>query len=125
MERAPPVKPFKLCYHGAFVMMKRPASFDVPTIHIELPGVTGRNRTSWRVFNDNYLFYVEGAMCVGILEMEPSPSGVPVDAEPAMVIGSKMIRNNLLLLDLEKQVLGFSGLLDFRLSSCYGATMLS
>jgi hypothetical protein len=45
-----------------------------------------------------------------------------VDGEPAMVIGGKQLENNLLVFDLEKQLLGFSGLLDFALTSCGSAT---
>lgn len=122
MERVPAVKPFKLCYHGAFVMLKRPASLDVPRINMKLAGTGAKNFTSWTVFNNNYLVHVDGATCIGILEMERR--SMPVDGEPAMVIGAKTIRNNLLVFDLEKSVLGFSNLVDFRLSSCYSNRLL-
>lgn len=46
---------------------------------------------------------VDGAMCVGILEM--GPGAMPVDGELAMVIGGKTMENNLLVFDLEKGVL--------------------
>lgn len=55
------------------------------------------------MLNNNYLVQVDGAMCVGVLEMEPG--AMPVDGEPAAVIGGKTIENNLLVFDLEKGVL--------------------
>ncbi|RCV28974.1 hypothetical protein SETIT_5G446100v2 [Setaria italica] len=91
VKRVPAVKPFQLCYNGAFPLLKRPVSYDV-----------------------------DGAMCVGILEMEPG--AMPVDGEPAAVIGGKTIENNLLVFDLEKGVLGFS-LLDFQSTSCYSSNL--
>jgi hypothetical protein len=108
VKRVPAVKPFQLCYNGAFPLLKRPVSYDVPAIDLELAGAT-RN---WTVFNNNYLVQVDGAMCVGILEM--GSGGMPVDGEPAVVIGGKTMENNLLVFDLEKGVLGFSMLLDFQ-----------
>jgi hypothetical protein len=112
VKRVPAVKLFQLCYNGAFPVLKRPVSYDVPAIDLELAGAT-RN---WTVFNNNYLVQVDGAMCVGILEM--GSGGMPVDGEPAVVIGGKTLENNLLVFDLEKGVLGFSMLLDFQLTSC-------
>lgn len=50
------------------------------------------------MLNNNYLVQVDGAMCVGVLEMEPG--AMPVDGEPAAVIGGKTIENNLLVFDL-------------------------
>ncbi|KAF0926845.1 hypothetical protein E2562_027429 [Oryza meyeriana var. granulata] len=41
VTRHPLVEPFKLCYNGVFLMRKRPASVDIPTIHLELDGATG------------------------------------------------------------------------------------
>ncbi|KAL6616666.1 hypothetical protein ACP70R_038936 [Stipagrostis hirtigluma subsp. patula] len=117
VQRVPAVKPFELCYNGAFPMLKRPASFDVPRIDLELDGAT-RN---WTVFNNNYLVRVEGAVCVGILEM--GPGGMPVAGEPAVMLGGKTLENNLLVFDLEKGLLGFSMLLDFRLTSCYSSNL--
>lgn len=115
--RVPAVKPFELCYNGAFPMLKRPVSYDVPGINLELSGAT----SNWTVFNNNYLVQVKGAMCVGILEM--GPGGMPVDGEPAVVIGGMQLENNLLVFDLEKGVLGFSMLLDFHLSSCHSSNL--
>jgi hypothetical protein len=112
----PATKPFELCYRGGFPRLKRPSSWDVPRIILELGDGATRN---WTLNNNNYLVEVGGAMCVGILPME---MGTPVDGEPAMVIGGKQLENNLLVFDLEKQQLGFSGLLDFALTSCGSAT---
>jgi hypothetical protein len=105
VKRVPAVKLFQLCYNGAFPLLKRPVSYDVPAIDLELAGA-----------NNNYLVQVDGAMCVGILEM--GSGGMPVDGEPAVVIGGKTLENNLLVFDLEKGVLGFSMLLEFQLTSC-------
>ncbi|XP_062208734.1 chitinase CLP-like [Phragmites australis] len=116
MKRVPAVKPFELCYNGVVPLLKRPVKYDVPLINMELAGATG----NWTVFND-YLVHVEGAMCLGILEM--GPGGMPVDGEPSVVVGGKMLENNLLVFDLEKGVLGFSMLLDYRLSSCYSTPL--
>ncbi|KAF7025867.1 hypothetical protein CFC21_038019 [Triticum aestivum] len=112
MERVPATKPFELCYNGAFPMLKR-AGLDMPYIKLELGDGATRN---WTLFNDNYMVPVDGAMCVGILPM--GPDGMPVDGEPAVVIGGKQLENNLLVFDLEKQVLGFSMLLSVQLSGC-------
>ncbi|KAF0926844.1 hypothetical protein E2562_027428 [Oryza meyeriana var. granulata] len=112
VTRAPAVEPFKLCYTGAFPFMKRPATYDVPRIYLELAGATG----VWPLFNENYMVRVPGAMCVGILEMEPG--GMPVDDEPAMVLGLKQLDMNLLVFDLDKMLLWFSGELSFRLAGC-------
>jgi hypothetical protein len=110
-ERVPSTKPFELCYSGGFPLLKRPVSYDLPQINLELgDGATG----NWTLFNDNYMVKVDGAMCVGILPM----GGMPVDGEPAVVISGKQLENNLLVFDLERQLLGFSMLLDFQLSSC-------
>jgi hypothetical protein len=65
VKRVAAVKPFQLCYNGAFPLLKRPVSYDVPAIDLKLAGAT-RN---WTVFNNNYLVQVDGTMCVGILEM--------------------------------------------------------
>lgn len=56
-------------------------------------------------------------MCVGILEMEAG-GGMPVDGEPAMVLGLKQLDTNLLVFDLDKMLLWFSGELSFRLTGC-------
>ena len=61
---------------------------------MELAGVT----SNWTVFNNNYLVQVDGAICIGILEM--GPGAMPVDGEPAVVIGGKTMENNLLVFDL-------------------------
>uniref|UniRef100_A0ACD5XDY3 Uncharacterized protein n=1 Tax=Avena sativa TaxID=4498 RepID=A0ACD5XDY3_AVESA len=117
VERVPATKPFELCYRGGFPRLKRPSSWDVPRIILELGDGATMN---WTVNNNNYLVEVDGAMCVGIL---PMAMGMPpVDGQPAMVIGGKQMENNLLVFDLEKQLLGFSGLLDFALTSCGAAT---
>ncbi|KAL5228584.1 hypothetical protein ABZP36_016849 [Zizania latifolia] len=110
--RVPAVEPFKLCYNDAFPLLKRPISYDVPTIRLELAGATG----NWSLFNGNYLVRLPGANCVGILEM--GPGHMPVDGEPAMVLGVKQLDRNLLVFDLDKMVLWFSSLLDFRWTSC-------
>uniref|UniRef100_A0ACD5XK64 Uncharacterized protein n=1 Tax=Avena sativa TaxID=4498 RepID=A0ACD5XK64_AVESA len=110
VERVPATKPFELCYRGGFPRVKVPWSWDVPRIILELGDGATRN---WTVDNNNYVVEVDGALCVGIL---------PVDGRPAMVIGGKQLENNLLVFDLEKQRLGFSGLLDRALTSCNRAT---
>ena len=116
VERVVPApEPFELCYRGGFPRLKRPSSWDVPRIVLELGEGATRN---WTLSNNNYLVEVDGAMCVGILPM----TGMPVDSEPAVVIGGKQLENNLLVFDLENQQLGFSGLLDFALTSCGSAT---
>ncbi|KAM3353416.1 hypothetical protein ACQJBY_024529 [Aegilops geniculata] len=103
----PAPKPFELCYKGGFPMLERPVSRDVPRINLELgDGATG----NWTLFNDNYMVQGDGAMCLAILPM--GPGGMPVEGEPAVVIGGKQLENNLLVFDLEKQVL------DFRMSRC-------
>uniref|UniRef100_A0A0D3EYF9 Peptidase A1 domain-containing protein n=2 Tax=Oryza TaxID=4527 RepID=A0A0D3EYF9_9ORYZ len=117
VTRHPPVGPFKLCYNGAFPMLKRPASMDIPTIHLELDGATG----TWSWFNDNYLVFAPGAaLCVGVLEM--GPGGMPVDGEPAMVVGVKQLDWNLLVFDLDKMLMWFSGDLAFRLAGIVNYT---
>uniref|UniRef100_A0A0E0JTE9 Peptidase A1 domain-containing protein n=1 Tax=Oryza punctata TaxID=4537 RepID=A0A0E0JTE9_ORYPU len=112
VTRHPAVGPFKLCYNGAFPMRKRPASMDIPTIHLELDGATG----TWSWFNDNYLVFAPGALCVGVLEMEAG--GMPVDGQPAMVVGVMQLDWNLLVFDLDKMLMWFSGDLAFRLAGC-------
>ncbi|KAG8044642.1 hypothetical protein GUJ93_ZPchr0159g29106 [Zizania palustris] len=116
VSRVAGVKPFELCYGGTggFAMMKR-TGYDAPGIKLELAGATG----NWTILNSNYL--VRGA-CVGILEM--GPAGMPVDGEPAIVIGGMQLENILLEFDLEKRMLGFSGLLNWDLTNCYSATFL-
>ncbi|KAL5220470.1 hypothetical protein ABZP36_025183 [Zizania latifolia] len=111
--RVPAVGPFKLCYAGAFPLRKRPPTYDVPWIHLELQGGATGN---WTLFNGNYLVQLPEALCVGILEM--GPGGMPVDGEPAMVLGLKQLEKNLLVFDLDKMVMWFSELLDIRLFRC-------
>uniref|UniRef100_A0A0D9VA19 Peptidase A1 domain-containing protein n=1 Tax=Leersia perrieri TaxID=77586 RepID=A0A0D9VA19_9ORYZ len=118
VTRHPPVGEFKLCYNGAFPMRKRPASMDIPTIHLEMEGATG----TWSWYNDNYLVFVPGAICVGVLEM--GQDGMPVDGEPAMVVGVKQLDWNLLVFDLEKMVMWFSGDLSFRLAAILSLALL-
>ncbi|XP_044973349.1 chitinase CLP-like [Hordeum vulgare subsp. vulgare] len=114
VERVVPApKPFKLCYSGGFPLLKRPVLPDLPRINLELGAGATRN---WTLLNNNYMVQVDGALCLAILPM--GPGGMPVDGEPAVVIGAKQMENNLLVFDVEKQVLGFSMLLDFSLSSC-------
>lgn len=111
VEKVPATMPFELCYSGGFPLLKRPVKYDMPQIDLELgDGATG----NWTLFDENYMVQVDGAMCVGILPM----GGMAADGEPAMVIVGKQLENNLLVFDLERQLLGFSMLLDFRLSSC-------
>ncbi|EMS51325.1 Basic 7S globulin 2 [Triticum urartu] len=120
VERVPAPKPFEICYNAGFMRLKRPSAYDVPRIQLELgAGATWKN---WTLYGDNYLVKVDGALCLGILRM--GPGGMPVDGEPAVVIGAKQLENNLLVFDLEKQVLGFSMLLDFTLSSCTSSNFL-
>lgn len=122
VERVAPAKgePFELCYRGGFPMLKRPAVLDVPRIDLELgDGATG----NWTLFNGNYMVQTENGLCVGILPMDDDAAagrrgGMHVEGEPAVVLGGKQLENNLLVFDLEKNVLGFSMLLDFRLSGC-------
>ncbi|KAF7039966.1 hypothetical protein CFC21_049904 [Triticum aestivum] len=118
VERVLPApKPFKLCYSGGFPLLKRPVLPDMPYINLELgAGATG----NWTLFNNNYMVQVDGALCLAILPT--GAGGMPVDGEPAVVIGATQLENNLLVFDLEKQVLGFSELLDFSLSSCISST---
>ncbi|KAM3354380.1 hypothetical protein ACQJBY_025201 [Aegilops geniculata] len=114
VERVPAPKPFEVCYNAGLMRLKRPSAYDVPRIQLELgAGATWKN---WTLYGDNYLVKVDGALCLGILPM--GPGGMPVDGEPAVVIGAKQLENNLLVFDQEKQVLGFSMLLEFALSSC-------
>ncbi|XBI20963.1 hypothetical protein VPH35_062154 [Triticum aestivum] len=95
----PAPKPFELCYKGGFpTTLKRPVSRDVPRINLELGGGATGN---WTLFNDNYMVQVDGATCLAILPV--GPGGMPVDGEPAVVIGGKQLENNLLVFDLEKQ----------------------
>ena len=82
-------------------------------------GATG----NWTLFNNYYMVDGDGAWCLTILPT--GPGGMPVDGDPAVVIGATQLENNLLVFDLEKQVLGFSKLLDFSLSSCISSTFFS
>jgi hypothetical protein len=118
VERVVPApKPFKLCYRGGFPLLKRPVLPDLPYIKLELgAGATG----NWTLFNNNYMVQGDGALCLAILPT--GRGGMPVDGDPAVVIGATQLENNLLVFDLEKQVLGFSKLLDFSLSSCISST---
>uniref|UniRef100_J3L7P0 Xylanase inhibitor C-terminal domain-containing protein n=1 Tax=Oryza brachyantha TaxID=4533 RepID=J3L7P0_ORYBR len=113
VKRVPAVEPFKLCYDGAFPFLKRPPTYDVPTIYLELAGA----KADWPLFNENYMVRTSQGMCVGILEMEPGV-GMPVDGEPAMVLGLKQLDMNMLVFDLDKMLLWFSGELSFRVSGC-------
>ncbi|KAG8079023.1 hypothetical protein GUJ93_ZPchr0007g4558 [Zizania palustris] len=108
VTRLPAVGPFKLCYTGPIPLMKRPTAFDMPTIYLELTGGTA----AWPLYVNNYMV----GSCVGILEM--GPGGMPVDGEPAMVIGVKQLDLNMLVFDLDKMVMWFSGELPYRLSGC-------
>ncbi|KAL5223323.1 hypothetical protein ABZP36_028036 [Zizania latifolia] len=108
VTRLPAVGPFKLCYAGPIPMLKRPPVFDMPTIYLELAGAT----RVWPLYVDNYMV----GSCVGILEM--GPGGMPVDGEPAMVIGVKQLDQNLLVFDLDKMVLWFSGELPYGMTGC-------
>lgn len=110
-------KPFELCYGGTggFALMKR-AGYDAPAITLELgDGATG----NWTILNGNYL--VRGT-CVGIVEM--GPEGMPVDGEPAVVLGGMQLENILMVFDLDKRTLGFSRLLEWDLTNCYSASFL-
>ncbi|CAM0884795.1 unnamed protein product [Alopecurus aequalis] len=120
VQRVPAPKPFELCYSGGFPRLKRPSSWDVPQIVLELGDGATRN---WTLFNNNWLVEVDRKFCVGIVST--GGNGMPVDGEPAVVIGGKQLENNLLVFDLEKQRLGFSELLDFALSSCGSATFFT
>uniref|UniRef100_J3L7P1 Xylanase inhibitor C-terminal domain-containing protein n=1 Tax=Oryza brachyantha TaxID=4533 RepID=J3L7P1_ORYBR len=113
VRRVPAVEPFNLCYDGGFPFLKRPTTYDVPTIYLELAGATA----SWPLFTENYMVRTSRGMCVGILEMEPGV-GMPVDGEPAMVLGLKQLDMNMLVFDLDKMLLWFSGELSFRLGGC-------
>uniref|UniRef100_A0A0D9VA17 Peptidase A1 domain-containing protein n=1 Tax=Leersia perrieri TaxID=77586 RepID=A0A0D9VA17_9ORYZ len=104
-------KQFELCYGGAnyatFPLIKR-VGFDAPAITLELAGGATGN---WTILNSSYL----RGPCVRIVEM--GPEGMPVDGEPAMVIGGMQLENILMVFDLDKRVLGFSRLLDWDLTS--------
>uniref|UniRef100_A0ACD5XGL0 Uncharacterized protein n=1 Tax=Avena sativa TaxID=4498 RepID=A0ACD5XGL0_AVESA len=104
----PAVKPFELCYRGSFTRLRRPSAYDLPYITLEL----GEGATwNWTLYTDNYMVEVDRAMCVGILP-------TAMDSKPAVVLGGRQLENNLLVFDLDNQRLGFSQLLDFRLTSC-------
>uniref|UniRef100_J3L7N9 Xylanase inhibitor C-terminal domain-containing protein n=1 Tax=Oryza brachyantha TaxID=4533 RepID=J3L7N9_ORYBR len=117
---APGHRRFELCYGGAggtsftFPMMKW-TGIDAPAITLQLgAGATG----NWTILNSNYL---REWSCVGVVEM--GPEGMPVDGEPAVVLGGVQLENVLLVFDLDKRTLGFSRLLEWDLTSCYSATM--
>ncbi|XP_040375825.1 chitinase CLP-like [Oryza brachyantha] len=119
-REAPGHRRFELCYGGAggtsftFPMMKW-TGIDAPAITLQLgAGATG----NWTILNSNYL---REWSCVGVVEM--GPEGMPVDGEPAVVLGGVQLENVLLVFDLDKRTLGFSRLLEWDLTSCYSATM--
>ncbi|EEC72127.1 hypothetical protein OsI_05116 [Oryza sativa Indica Group] len=121
MARVARQKQFELCYGGAgdtmlsFPMMKR-TGFDAPAITLELDaGATG----NWTILNGNYLVR---ETCVGVVEM--GPEGMPVDGEPAVVLGGMQLENILMVFDLDKRTLGFSRLLEWDLTNCYSASFL-
>nr|TKW18849.1 hypothetical protein SEVIR_5G458700v2 [Setaria viridis] len=124
-----PVKGISVNWHGVDV------AASLPNGALDLDGHTGRGGVVLSTVTPGKMtdvkrvpalkrpisYDVDGAMCVGILEM--GPGAMPVDGELAMVIGGKTMENNLLVFDLEKGVLGFSMLLDFQLTSCYSSNL--
>ncbi|KAG8079021.1 hypothetical protein GUJ93_ZPchr0007g5143 [Zizania palustris] len=71
---------------------------------------------NWTLSNGNYPAQRPVAFCAGILEM--APGGMPIDGEPAMVLGLKLLEKNLLVFDLHEMLMWFSELLDIQLLRC-------
>ncbi|KAJ1287014.1 hypothetical protein BS78_03G397600 [Paspalum vaginatum] len=110
----PPVAPFELCYDSRELGSTR-LGYAVPQVDLMLEG--GAN---WTVFGGNSMVQVnDNTACFGFVKMDESEKGAGYGGEPpAVVIGGFQMENNLLVLDEEKQQIGFSGLLFGRQTTC-------
>ncbi|XP_062208732.1 chitinase CLP-like [Phragmites australis] len=103
IPRAAPVKPFDMCYQASALGSTR-LGFAVANIDLMLDG--GRN---WTLPGGSSLVQVnEQTVCFAFLEMG---STTVVPGSPAVILGGFQLENHLLLFNLEKGTLGFSGLL--------------
>ncbi|KAL6613840.1 hypothetical protein ACP70R_036110 [Stipagrostis hirtigluma subsp. patula] len=103
IPRAPPVTPFEMCYQVSALGSTR-LGFGVANIDLMLDG--GRN---WTLPGGSSLAQVdEQTACFAFLEMG---SATAVPGSPAVILGGFQLENHLLLFDLEKGTMGFSGLL--------------
>uniref|UniRef100_A0ACD5X931 Uncharacterized protein n=1 Tax=Avena sativa TaxID=4498 RepID=A0ACD5X931_AVESA len=113
----PSVAPFELCYEST-QLGSTLLGYAVPQIDVMLQG--GKN---WTVFGGNSMAQVnDHTACLAFVEMKGkykrAPYGGGLTEAPAVVIGGFQLENNLLVLDEEKQQLGFSSLLFGRRTTC-------
>ncbi|XP_044337811.1 chitinase CLP-like [Triticum aestivum] len=100
----PAASPFELCYNNSKLPQKR-FGFFVLRISLMLDG-----GTSWPVFGMNSVVRLNrGTPCLAFVEMKAgNKAGYGDGAAPAVVIGSFQMENMLLVIDEEKQTLGFT-----------------
>ncbi|KAL6642520.1 hypothetical protein ACP70R_020701 [Stipagrostis hirtigluma subsp. patula] len=106
----PAPAPFELCYDVQQLSVTR-VGYGVPPIVLELEG-----GATWIMFGANSLVQVnDQAACLAFVEMKKEAADGPT---PAIVMGGHQLEDNLLVFDLEKGKLGFSGLLLGRQTHC-------
>ncbi|KAG2619688.1 hypothetical protein PVAP13_3NG127100 [Panicum virgatum] len=108
----PAVAPFELCFDTFSLRHVRVLGWDVPSIRLELGAGASMD---WTVASGNSMVQAaDRTLCLAVIEMGPGA------AAPAVVIGGYQVEDNLLVFDMDKEVLHFSGLLWGSGASCSG-----
>ncbi|KAJ1287016.1 hypothetical protein BS78_03G397800 [Paspalum vaginatum] len=103
IPRAAPVAPFEMCYQASALSVTR-LGFAVANIDLMLAG--GRN---WTLPGGSSLVQVnDQTVCFAFLEMGLSGTAA-APGSPAVILGGFQLEDHLLLFDLDKGTLGFSG----------------
>ncbi|XP_072985139.1 chitinase CLP-like [Typha latifolia] len=106
IQRVAPVKPFELCYNSTTMGSTR-MGYAVPQIDLVLNG--GKN---WTIFGGNSIVQVDPVTaCFGFVDAGPK-------ADKAIQIGGFQMENILVLFDLERKRMGYTGLLFGIMTTC-------